>query len=121
MADLLTNKTWLDKLRVLKAQGLLPFFIWTIRRKIETEYFAQHTQYCLAYFPRYYGLHRELTFGDLLAGIEASTIDNADPEEGESVANDFSTLWIYEHVKIYESFAGAHFSLLDNKSSLCLK
>lgn len=100
-----TGLTWIRKLDVL--DDFLPFLIHQIRPKIEKEYFQDHVDFVLAFFPRYYKQHRLLKLGDLVQGLLQATVRNVSLDEGEKYAEEFCTMWILEFVEIYELFEGA--------------
>eukprot|EP01122_Echinamoeba_exundans_P000057 TRINITY_DN10043_c0_g1_i1.p1 TRINITY_DN10043_c0_g1~~TRINITY_DN10043_c0_g1_i1.p1 ORF type:complete len:905 (+),score=120.82 TRINITY_DN10043_c0_g1_i1:143-2857(+) len=97
-----TGLTWIQKLDTL--DEFLPLLIHQIRSKIEKEYFSEHIDFVLAFFPRYYKQHRLLRLCDLIDGVSQATVKNISPQEGEKYAQEFATMWILEHVGIYELF-----------------
>jgi hypothetical protein len=99
-----TGLTWIQKLDAL--DEFLPLFIHQIRPKIEKEYFSEHIDFVLAFFPRYYKQHRLLRLCDLIDGISQATVKNISLDEGEKYAQEFATMWILEYVGIYELFEG---------------
>lgn len=107
-----TGLLWIEKLELL--QDFLPIMVHSIRAKLEGEYFAEHPEFVMAFFPRYYKQHRLLRLGELCTGVLQATTASADAAEAsdedaaerDGFAQEFCTMWILEFVAIYELFEG---------------
>lgn len=100
-----TGLTWRQKLEAL--DEFLPLIVHQIRVQLEQVYFLEHSDFVLAYFPRYYKQHRLLRLSDLVEGILQATLRNSSLDESEKYSQEFSTMWILDNVAIYEMFEGA--------------